>query len=104
MSTVEPVQAVLAEMNDRTKLQITKIVSESMNGKSVKIDDSVFSQKNKMSVMTNMQASYNGNPINGRVADLPQHFQLMLRGKECYILHEESGKEYPLDNVNCKAL
>lgn len=104
ITTVEPVDALLVDMNEDIKLQITKIVSDSMAGKSVRIADSVFSSDSRMSVATNMTTTFEGNPINGRVTDMPQHYQLMLRGQDCYILHEETGAEYPLLDVACKSL
>ena len=104
ITTVEPVEALLVDMNEDIKLQITKIVSDSMAGKSVRIADSVFSADSRMSVATNMTTTFEGNPINGRVTERPQHYQLMLRGQDCYILHEETGAEYPLLDVACKSL
>jgi len=104
MTQPEPVKALLSDMNEPTKLQIVKAVSTSMDGKSVRIADSVFSTENRMSVMTNMEATFNGNPINGAVIERPQHFLLMLRGNACYLVHEETGTEYSLENVDCKAM
>jgi len=104
MTQPEPVKALLSDMNQPTKLQIVKAVSKSMDGKSVRIADSVFSTENRMSVMTNMEATFNGNPINGAVTEKPQHFLLMLRGNACYLVHEETGIEYSLENVKCKAM
>lgn len=104
MPATEPVKALLVDMNDQTKLQITKIVSDSMKGKSVAIADTVFLKDNRMSITTNMSATFEGNPINGRVTDRPQHYQLMLRGNACYLVHEETGIEYSLENVKCKAM
>jgi len=50
MPATEPVKALLVDMNDQTKLQITKIVSDSMKGKSVAIADTVFLKDNRMSI------------------------------------------------------
>lgn len=102
MTQQEPVKALLTEMTESTQLQIVKAVSTSMDGKSVSIADSVFSTENRMSVATNMSATFDGNPINGRVTELPQHYQLMMRGNACYLVHEETGTEYSLENVSCK--
>lgn len=102
MTQQEPVKALLTEMTESTQLQIVKAVSTSMDGKSVSIADSVFSTENRMSVATNMSVTFDGNPINGRVTELPQHYQLMMRGNACYLVHEETGTEYSLENVSCK--
>ena len=102
VSTVEPVEALLTEMTESTQLQIVKAISTSMNGKSVKISVSSFTSDNRLTVMTNTEAMHNGNPINGRITDMPQHYQLMLRGNACYLVHEETSTEYSLENVNCK--
>ena len=104
MPEQEPVKALLTEMTEATQLQIVKAVSTSMNGKSVKISENSFSTDNRITVATNMSATFDGNPINGRVTERPQHYQLMLRGQDCYILHEETGAEYPLLDVACKSL
>ena len=104
MTKQEPVKALLTNMTEATQLQIVKAVSTSMNGKSVKISESSFSTENRMSVATNMTATFEGNPINGRVTELPQHYQLMMRGKECFIVHEETKTEYALEGVTCKAM
>ena len=104
MTEQEPVKALLSEMTESTQLQIVKAVSTSMNGKSVKITEGSFSSDNRISVSTNMTATFEGNPINGRVSELPQHYQLMLLGNACYLVHEETGTEYALENVSCTAM
>ena len=104
MTQPEPVKALLSDMNESTKLQIVKAISTSMDGKSVRISESSFSKENRISVATNMTATFEGNPINGRVTELPQHYQLMMRGKACYVVHEETAIEYALENVACKAM
>ncbi len=104
MTQAEPVKALLIEMNETAQLQIVKAISTSMNGKSVKISDASFSSDNRISVATNMTATFEGNPINGRVSELPQHYQLMMRGNACYLLHEETATEYILEGVSCKAM
>ena len=104
MPPQESVKALLSEMTESTQLQIVKAVSTSMDGKSVKISDNSFSTENRMSVSTNMTATFEGNPINGRVTDKPQHYQLMLLGNACYLIHEETGIEYALENVSCTAM
>ncbi len=104
MTQQEPVKALLIDMSDSTQLQIVKAVSTSMNGKSVRISENSFSKENRISVATNMTATFEGNPINGRVTELPQHYQLMMRGTACYVVHEETAIEYALENVACKAM
>ena len=104
MPQQEPVKALLTEMTESTQLQIVKAVSTSMNGKSVKISENSFSSDNRITLMTNTEAMHNGNPINGRITERPQHYQLMLLGTACYLVHEETGTEYILEDVSCKAM
>ncbi len=104
MTQQEPVKALLLEMTESTQLQIVKAVSTSMSGKSVKISEDSFSTDNRLTVMTNTEAMHNGNPINGRITERPQHYQLMLLGSVCYLIHEETGTEYALEDVSCKAM
>ena len=100
----ESYPALLSESSADSLLMITKAVSEAMDGRSVKISEDVLSTTNSFSIMLNNKTSIANSPINGRIQERPQHFELMKRGSECYLLHVESGNAYVLEGVHCTEL
>ena len=104
VSEQESYPALLSESSADTLLVITKVVSEAMDGRSVKISEDVLSTTNSFSIMLNNKTSIANSPINGRIQERPQHFELMKRGSECYLLHVESGNAYVLEGVQCTEL
>ena len=102
MDTQEPYAAVLSNPSPESLLAVTKAVSTAIDGQSVKLASDSLTTTNILTVMTNTQSTMEQNPINGRIMQRPQHFQLMLRGTECFLVHDETAKEYILENIKCE--
>lgn len=96
--------AVITQPSADSLVQITKAVSTALDGQSVKIAEDALSTTNQLIIVTNTQSRIGNDPINGRIQERPQHFYLMQRGSECYLLHDETAKEYVLQDVTCQVL
>lgn len=104
MGDQESYAAVIAQPNAESLLELTKAVSTAMDGRSVKIAENALTTSNTLSISANTQRTLDNNPVNGRIQERPQHFKLMLRGAECFLVHDETGIEYTLEYTVCSKM
>jgi hypothetical protein len=43
-----------------------------------------------------------GNPIMGKQLNMPDQFELMIKGEQCFVRHLDSKATQALKNVACK--
>lgn len=103
MTVAEPQAAILIESDQNTLLEITKVVSQAFDGKSVSLAESILQTSNELVVVPNDPETLDGK-LSGRLMTRPQTFHLMLRGAECYLLHVDQQTEYVLSTVKCTPL
>ncbi|GGD09969.1 hypothetical protein [Aquisalinus flavus] len=47
--------------------------------------------------------SIEGNPAGGRIMERPPRLSLVMKGEQCILVHEDSGKREVLSGVTCAA-
>jgi len=101
--TEPPQPALITEMTPETQARIEAVVSEALGGRTIRISDQDLSGSSTLIIEPPSVRSRDGMPIDGRSMEKPDHFDLMLAGTECYLLHRQSGQKYRLDDIGCVA-
>ncbi len=91
-----PVNAVLSAPSAKTLAKVSAAVSQALGGRKVTLADSVLT--------TDSQLVMDPKFVDSRSMQRPDHFVLMMAGKSCYLVHQESGAKLPLSRVKCRPL
>ena len=94
--------AVLSETSPAIRAEITQVVSKALGGRNVLIADNSLMATNRL-IIEQRNAVHNGMTVMTREDPLPDHFRLMVSGKTCMLVHEQTGEVYPLSQAVCKA-
>lgn len=94
--------AVLSETSPSIRAEITQVVSKALGGRNVLIADNSLMTTDRL-IIEQRNAVHNGMTVMTREDPLPDHFRLMMSGKSCMLVHEQTGEVYPLLEAICKA-
>jgi len=97
------VPALITDMTPEMQTRIESVLSEALNGRSVRISNQDFSDESVVIIEPPSVRSRAGMPIDGRSTEKPDHFDLTISGDKCRLTHRQTGKAYILDGVSCVA-
>ena len=93
-------QVWLGRRANETKAEISNIVSEALNGTRVLVAPDSLTTRSTLSI----DPAGSGHPIaGGRLMGKPDHFDLKMSGKTCYLVHRQSGEVYRVKTATCRA-
>jgi len=95
--------AVLSKTSPDIRAEITDVVSKALHGRNVLIADNSLMMTNRL-IIERRNAVHNGITVMTRDDPMPDHFRLMISGTSCSLVHEQTGKAYPLSKVVCKPI
>lgn len=100
MDIASMTDALLLSPSDETKAEISTIVSEALNGTRVLVAPDSLTTRSTLSI----DPAGSGHPIaGGRLMGKPDHFDLKMSGKTCYLVHRQSGEVYRVKTATCRA-
>lgn len=92
--------AILIEATVQTQNEITTIVKTALNGTPTIVSAARLTENSTL-VIDPVGA---GNPMTGgRIMGTPDHFDLKMTGKHCFLEHRQTGKTYALTTAKCRA-
>lgn len=100
--TSEPIAAIISQPTAQTQKALTLAVSKAVGSKVTLAPDS-FTAKPSITIEPPSVNKRNGQIIDGRSLEMPTHIDLMMMGKDCFIVNRATGNKYPLTGVTCKA-
>jgi hypothetical protein len=93
--------ARLVNPSPQTRAELARIVSQALHGIAVRLADDVLVHDSDLIVERIPPRDASGIPADGRVLGRPEHFQLLLRGSSCVVIHERTGRSWTLSSATC---
>lgn len=98
----DAVNAVLTNPSDITRQEITKTISNALNGRKVTIAADSFTSTSLGIIEKRQLIGPDGLPVMGRDYEKPDHFILKANSKACWLYHTQTDTHYPLKTVLCR--
>ncbi|WP_178956670.1 MULTISPECIES: hypothetical protein [unclassified Pseudoalteromonas] len=93
--------ALLIEPNSA---KVADAITQLLHSSQVQLADDVFVTSSTVTLERLNHKDPQGNPIMGKQLNMPDQFELMIKGKQCFIRHLDSKATEPLPGVSCKAI
>jgi hypothetical protein len=106
-ATVSPqrdVPAVIASPTPESRAELLRVVSRALNGAPVTIADDALTHDSALIIERARARGADGAPLTGRDTGKPEHFRLVKSGSRCVLVHERTGKRYPLASASCSPI
>ena len=97
------VPALLTQQSTDARPEISRVVSEALNGRKVSLSADVLTNDSRLIIEPKPEGMDPfGNPGSGRLMGRPDHFLLQTIDNQCALYHKQSGEYYPLYGVTCR--
>jgi hypothetical protein len=93
--------ARLVNPSSQTRAELGRIVSQALHGIPVRLADDALVHDSDLIVERIAPRNAAGIPLDGRALGKPEHFQLVLRGSSCVVIHERTGRSWTLASATC---
>jgi len=91
--------AVLAEADDETMAEVKSVLARAMNTARVELGPGDLTKTSTISVLPPRLS-----PDEDRSTVKPTQFDIVLKGSRCFVVRRDTGDEYELVGVSCRAL
>jgi len=98
------VPAIIVNVTSESRASLSKAVSEALNGAPVKLAADALTKTDVLIIEREQARDPNGQMLNGREREMPEHFQLVKSADQCVLVHRLSDQRFPLVGVACSAL
>lgn len=95
----KPARIVDATAASRDELK--RVVSEALDAPDVVLADDALTDSSRLVVERSRVRSIDNAPLAGRDLGVPEHFQLILHGGHCLLIHERTARRFSLDDATC---
>jgi hypothetical protein len=95
------VPAVLTSPTAQSHAELVRVVSAAMNGRPVTIADNALTADDLLIVERAQHQDAKDMNLSGRETWRPEHFRLVRSGSRCVLVHQETGRRWPLESVTC---
>lgn len=96
--------AVLEDNKAETHVELEQVVSKALGQVPISLAMGALTQTDRLIVERKKHRTIEGGVLDGRSRELPDHFRLVIKDTNCLLIHEESGKRYPLSKGKCRLL
>jgi hypothetical protein len=93
--------AVIASPSPESRAELRRVVSEALGGAPVTLADDALVRETTLVVERARARDAEGRPLDGREKRRPEHFRLVKSGDSCVLVHEQTGRRFPLSGVTC---
>jgi hypothetical protein len=98
------VPATITQPTAASRAALERAVSQAFGGTPVRLATNALVHESLLIVGRTQSRDIEGVPLNGRELGRPQHFELLLRGTRCVLLHTETGRARVLSHTRCRML
>jgi len=95
------VTATVVDLTSDAKEEIGGIINQVMPGANVKLADDIFSNDHRLFIQKK-QTIVDGNPIQGRIIEMPRKFELYRLEDRCFLIDTKTNASFLLSKVNCQ--
>ncbi|MEP0355475.1 MAG: hypothetical protein ABJH06_19290 [Paraglaciecola sp.] len=94
-------EALLEQPSMESRQAMEVLIGEMLKGRPIKLADTVFSKKSRLTVERQQSAPNSNNVLNGREIAAIDSFTLFLNNGQCMIRHNQTGQTRFVENVKC---
>lgn len=94
--------ALLTELNPQVRAELESVISGALGDKPVALGDEVLTRQSLLIIERQPTNKLQQPRVPGRDLQLPERFQLMTDGEQCWLLQLSSGAIWPLPSVSCR--
>lgn len=94
--------AVLVRPGAAQQARIQAVIALALEAPAVNISAGALTTSSTL-VIESGQMRRDGQRLQGRVLGRPEHFQLLINGSRCMLLHVETQRRHSLRDVRCRA-
>lgn len=93
--------ALLTDTDSNARQLLALAASKAVGSKVTLAPDS-FTAKPSVTIEPASVNKRNGKIIDGRTMEMPTHIDLMMMGRNCYLVNRSTGEKYPVKGVKCR--
>ena len=97
----QDVAAVLTNPTAQSHAELVRVVTAAMHGAPVTIADSALTADGMLIVERARHQDARDMNLGGRETVRPEHFQLVMSGSRCVLVHQETGRRWKLESATC---
>ncbi len=97
------VPALMTNPSEDTRLEIEQSVSAALDGAKITIASDALTHSSVLTIEQGMSRSIDRAPELGRNLGRPEHFQLVIDGPQCVLVHQRTGLHWILKKTECIA-
>lgn len=83
-------------------IAVANAIASLLHSSQVQLADDVFTTNSTVTLDKLNHKDSMGNPIMGKQLNMPDQFELMIKGKQCFVRHLDSKATQQLKGVQCK--
>jgi hypothetical protein len=95
--------ARIVDPTPESRAELKRVVSDMLFGADVTLADDALTTSSVLIVERSRPRSLDNPPLSGRDLGQPEHFQLVITGKQCVLIHESDRARYELLETECVA-
>lgn len=93
--------AVITAPTPASRQELARVVSAALHGAPVTLADDALTKESRLIIERAGIRDANGVPIDGRVMQKPEQFQLVKSGSQCVLIHRRAGERHALTHTTC---
>ena len=95
--------ALITAPTPASREELARVVSTALHGARVTLADDALTKESVLFIERARIRDASGVPIDGRVMEKPEQFQLVKSGAECVLIHRRTGERHALTHTTCTA-
>jgi hypothetical protein len=99
----DDIPALLTNPGPDTHREIEQSISAALDGVDIAIAEDALTRNSTLTIERGMKRSIARSPEMGRDLGRPEHFQLVIDGPQCVLVHASTGLHWILKSSECVA-
>jgi heme A synthase len=93
--------AVITAPTPASRAELAHVVSAALHGAPVTLADDALTKESLLIIERARMRDASGVPIDGRVTEKPEQFELVKSGSQCVLIHRRTGARHALTHTTC---
>jgi hypothetical protein len=98
------VPAVITSPTPESRAELVRVLGRALHGAPLALADDALTRESTLIIERARARGPDGTPLQGRDPGRPERFRLVKDGPGCVLVHEGSGRRFPLPSATCTAL
>ena len=95
--------AVITAPTAASREELARVVSGALHGAPVRLAEDALTKESLLIIERTPMRGANGVPVEGRVMEKPEQFELVKSGCQCILIHRRAGERHVLTRTTCTA-